>query len=226
MDKDLKSDQQISGELGQVFDAQLKSLLVNLHTMMPGIIASYDANTQTASVQPALKRIFTEKGAVNLPLCVDVPVAFPGGGGYFLTFPVKPGDECVLQFSERAIDFWHFNGGVQLPAEYRLHDLSDAIAQVGLNSQPNKINSFYTEGTELRNRAGSNYVRIGDDGSITQMNGGGSTVLSSDGVFTINADVVVNGTINSTGQITGAGLNMNTHRHPGDSGGTTGGPIA
>jgi hypothetical protein len=231
-DKSLKVDEQIGASLDRATEARLRTMQVNLHTMLPGIVVSFDAVQQSAVVQPAIRRIFTERGPVNLPVCVDVPVEFPGGGGYFLTFPVKPGDECVLCFSERAIDYWWISGGTQLPAEYRMHDLSDAIARVGLNSLPNKIPSFATNGAEFRDRDGSMRVILKDDGTITNITGGASTILSPGGTFTVNADLIVNGditdtgTITSEGSITGAGINFNTHRHPeNDSGGPTGGPI-
>lgn len=179
-------DQQITATPEEAPGAQIDGRLKDLHTCMPGIIASFDPVTQTASVQPAIKRIFTEKGALNLPVCVDVPVAFPGGGDFFLTFPVKVGDECILLFSERAIDNWHASGGTQTPAEYRLHDLSDGLAIVGLNSQPHKIPAFNATDTEFRNRTGTTHVQIKPDGTITNLNPGGSTILSPAGKFTIN----------------------------------------
>ena len=182
----VQRDQQITATPEEAHAAQIDGRLKDLHTCMPGIIASFDPVTQTASVQPAIKRIFTEKGALNLPVCVDVPVAFPGGGDFFLTFPVKVGDECILLFSERAIDNWHASGGTQTPAEYRLHDLSDGLAIVGLNSQPHKIPAFNATDTEFRNRDGTTHVQIKPDGTITNLNPGGSTILSPAGKFTIN----------------------------------------
>lgn len=166
---DIQRDQQLTATQEEAHAAQIEGRLKDLHTCLPGIIASFDPGTQTASVQPAIKRIFTERGAVNLPLCVDVPVQFPGGGDFFLTFPVKTGDECMLHFSERCIDFWHANGGVQLPGEYRLHDLSDAMATVGINSQPRKIGSFNTTGAELRTRGGATFVRVEQEKIILQV---------------------------------------------------------
>jgi hypothetical protein len=156
----MQRDAQVAGGLEEAHAAQIEGRLKDLHTCLPGIIVSFDPATQTASVQPAIKRIFTERGAVNLPVCVDVPVAFPGGGDFWLTFPVKAGDECILLFSERAIDFWHANGGTQLPAEYRMHDLSDGIAQVGLNSQTKKLTALQMDGAELRSRSRSSFIKL------------------------------------------------------------------
>lgn len=207
---DLERDAQKTATQEAAFRAQIDARLKDLHTCLPGIIAKFDAATQTASVQPAIKRVFTEKGAVNLPLCVDVPVAFPGGGDFFVTFPVQAGDECLLLFSERAIDLWHAQGGTKPPAEYRLHDLSDGIAIVGLNSHPKKIANFNATAMELRNRTNSVRIRLNANGEID-----------------IKGNVNIDGNLNITGTTIGNGVNLNTHRHSGvqTGGGNTGTPI-
>ncbi len=240
----VQRDQQQAATTEEAHAAQIEGRLKDLHTCLPGIIASFDPATQTASVQPAIKRIFTERGAVNLPLCVDVPVAFPGGGDFFLTFPVKPGDECILLFSERAIDYWHVSGDTQPPAEYRMHDLSDGIAIVGLNSQPRKIPGFNAGDTELRSRDGQTHITMKPDGTIKNVNAGGSTELTPAGQFIIKApggiildgNTTLKGDMTSqsgnggsgacdfSGDVTAQGTSVHTHTHPGDSGGTTGPP--
>ena len=195
----LQRDAQQAASSEEAASAQIEGRLKDLHTMMPGIIVSFDPDKQTAVVQPAIKRIFTEKGAVNLPVCVDVPVAFPGGGDFFLTFPVKAGDECILGFSERAIDNWYASGGSQAPAEYRLHDLSDGIAQVGLNSQPKKLTSLQMTGAELRTRSRSTYIRL-EDGTI-YIKGN----IIHEGNNTQTGNLTRTGTSTTTGKITGQG---------------------
>lgn len=195
----IQRDAQVIGGQEEAHAAQIEGRLKDLHTCLPGIIVSFDPATQTASVQPAIKRIFTERGAVNLPVCVDVPVAFPGGGDFWLTFPVKAGDECILLFSERAIDYWHANGGTQIPAEYRLHDLSDGIAQVGLNSQPKKLSALQTDGAELRTRDRSTYIRL-TNGKIFIKGD-----IEHEGNTKQTGNMNRTGTSTTSGQITGQG---------------------
>ncbi len=196
----LQRDAQQAASAEEAASAQIEGRLKDLHTMMPGIIVSFDPDKQTAVVQPAIKRIFTEKGAVNLPVCVDVPVAFPGGGDFFLTFPVKAGDECILGFSERAIDNWYASGGAQAPAEYRLHDLSDGIAQVGLNSQPKKLDALQMTGAELRTRSRSTYIRL------------------EDGTIYIKGNIVHEGNVDQTGNTTRTGTSTTTGKITGQGG--------
>ena len=149
-------------------NARLEARVLEVHTCLPGNVVSYDATKKTAVCQPGIKKVFRgDKGPVDLPKLVDCLVSFPSGGGFTLAFPLENGDECELRFSERALDFWWQNGGIQLPAEYRTHDLSDAICQVGISSLPNVPEGLPTDAVELRANDGSSKVRLAQDGSIT-----------------------------------------------------------
>lgn len=161
---DMQRDDQAAATTSAGVQAHIDSSLRDLHTCMPGIIKSYDPGTQTATVQPVFKTVFVdEPEPIDLPLCMDVPVVFPEGGNFVLTFPVSPGDECLLFFSERAIDFWWDRGGVQLPSEVRFHDLSDGFALVGVRSRPRFLENVATDAAELRTRDGTVVLRIEGD---------------------------------------------------------------
>lgn len=140
------------------------SILSILRVSMPGIVQSFDPDTVTAVVQPAIKGYEPDSNGVNqsttLPLLVDVPVVFPRGGGCTLTFPVKAGDECLVIFADRCIDFWWQNGGVQEPVDDRVHDLSDAFCIVGPQSQAQKISGISTGAAQLRSDDGSTFFEL------------------------------------------------------------------
>jgi len=147
--------------------------LKDLHTSMPGIIESFDPVTQTASIQPTIKRVFITREGItetltpsNLPLLINVPIQFPRGGGFSLTFPVTKGDECLIMFAERAIDTWHKFGGIREPKAKRFHSLSDATAIVGLSSLPNKIPSYSGTATQVKKDDGSAVISLNNDSSI------------------------------------------------------------
>lgn len=157
---DLQRDQEWEGSPDEAARAHVEAALRDTHTCLPGIVKSFNETTQTATVQPAIQRIFIPEGPVDLPQCMDVPVQFPRGGNFVMTFPVAANDECLLVFSERAIDFWWDRGGVQLPAEYRRHDLSDAFAIMGVSSRPKMVSGFATSACEIRTLDGSTVLRI------------------------------------------------------------------
>lgn len=203
--------------LSTVIQAAIHSALRDLHTSMPGIVQSFDNETQTASVQPAIKRVFRKEEEdteilvpVDLPLCINVPVIFPRGGGFSLTFPVQPGDECLLVFCERSYDYWHESGGVQSPGARRFHSLSDAVAHVGLSSTPNKIPNFYTDGISLSK----------DDGTAKIEITGGEIAVTTDTIINLVApNVKVTGNLEVTGTSTASdhisgGVSGSGHTHP------------
>lgn len=215
---DRLDQQQQTENPDDVLRAYVDSRLKDLHTMVPGIIESYDPGSQTARVQPAIQRIFTEKGPVNLPVCVDVIVQFPSGGDFVMTFPVAAGDECILGFFERAIDRWFAYGGTQPPAEYRLHDLSDGVAIVGIRSQPRKLTNVQTTGAELRTVDRSTYFRLEEGGIYIKGNifHEGSTMQSGSTISTgsISAgEQVVAPLVQGTTDVKFGNTSAGAHRH-------------
>jgi len=139
----------------------------NLRVSIPGIIQSFDAVTQTATVQVAIREKIRGNDLleqwVNIPLLLDVPIVLPRAGNFVLTMPVKKGDECLIVFSDMCIDAWFSNSGVQNQIEKRRHDLSDAFAVIGCWSQPNKISNYSTNSTQLRTKDGNSYIEVKDD---------------------------------------------------------------
>jgi len=177
-----------------------------LHTSMPGIVQSFDAELQTASIQPAVRRVFiTREGTdeilapSDLPILINVPVQFPRGGGFSLTFPVKKGDECLIVFAERALDSWHKFGGLQDPNAKRFHSLSDATAFVGLSSLPNKVPNYDPVNTQIKKDDGTAVISINEDSTISITADSDITATSQ---ANIKADAVGNIDAIAAGDIT------------------------
>lgn len=133
----------------------------NLRVAMPGIIQEFNAENQTATVQPAIKEQINGK-YIELPLLLDVPVQFPRAGGYCMTFPVKKGDECMVVFNDMCIDSWWQSGDVQTQLEKRRHDLSDATAILGITSVPRALENFSVNSMQLRAEDEETIVDIKD----------------------------------------------------------------
>ena len=96
---------------------------------MPGIVESYDPETRTASVQPALRKQLRSGRTITAPLLQEVPVILPSPD-----FIVMPGSHCLLIFADFCIDGWYESGMPVNPPSAQKHDLSDAFALVGLAS--------------------------------------------------------------------------------------------
>lgn len=78
------SNQTRSGSLDETFDSERKALNEQLRVALPGIVQSFDPETVTAVVLPAIRYIERDndgkKSTRDYPLLVDVPVIFPCGG--------------------------------------------------------------------------------------------------------------------------------------------------
>ena len=123
-----------------------RELLSSLHCALPGIVTAFDPATQTVTVQPAMRsRLSGSSDTLLLPLIHDIPVFFPGSRHAAMTFPIEPGDECLLIFADSAIDRWFETGEAEAPDSTRHHDLSDAFAFVGFRSRPNALPEFPDE---------------------------------------------------------------------------------
>lgn len=182
-----------SADLDDAVRIALEGWQAGIFTCDVGIIESSNGHTCTLTIatQQQVQARDGTKTWVTLPQLVDVPLAFPSGGGFALTFPVQLGDECIVFFAQRCLDAWWQSGGVQQQAELRVHDISDGIAFVGIRSNPRRIAGVSQSAAQLRSDDGSTVVEVAD-GTIT---------LKAPSIVTIDAPVTV-----VTGSLTVQGL--------------------
>ena len=127
-----------SPSLADVIDHGVQTALGDLRVALPGKVKSYDAAKQSAHVQPILKQTYVDENdveqSVAFPVIPNVPVMFPGAGGFRITFPLAAGDDVLLVFSDYGLDKYLSNGGATVdPVALHQHALVDAIAIPGLH---------------------------------------------------------------------------------------------
>jgi len=203
-------------------------------TALPGILESFDATKMTAEVQPSIQGVFRQKDGtekiVTMPLCLDVPVQFIGGGGFTLTFPMVKGDEGLLVFASRCIDAWWQSGGIQPQAEWRMHDLSDGFFIPGFRSVPRVLTNISTDKTQLRADDGTAFVEIGSD-EIKLKHPTKVTVDTPEahftGKITTDGDITSSGTVKGTTDVLAGSISGKSHKHTGVTAGSaqTGIPV-
>lgn len=206
-----------SGDYEESVRVALDGRQAMIWTCLPGIINSVDLTKMTAEVQPAIQVGLRGLDGIyrptNLPLCVDCPIEFPSGGGYTLTFPIAPGDECEISFSSRCIDAWWQSGGVQPQAEFRMHDLSDGFVKVGPRSQPRVIANISSTSAQLRSDDGSAYVELAAGHVVNIVAPGGITL---NGVhIDASGKITAPSTISAAGEGTFNGHTVGAHTHGG-----------
>lgn len=113
-------------ELDEVILSGIDRILTNMNTALPGSIQTYDFNNQTAEINIDIKK---KVGGVfvKIPTLINVPIFFPQGGGFSVTYPLKKGSKVLCIFCQRSIDDWLEDINDDLK-QCRKFDLSDAFA--------------------------------------------------------------------------------------------------
>jgi Phage protein Gp138 N-terminal domain len=153
-----------TGSLQVALNAALDGRQAQIWTSMPAIVESVDFTKMTASAQPTIQGQFRNQQGVwqnvTMPLCVDCPIVFPGGGDFLMTFPLTRGDEVLINFTARCLDGWWQSGGVSPQAQLRMHDLSDGCISPKLYSLATVPAGLSTTNPQIRNKAGTLMIEL------------------------------------------------------------------
>lgn len=125
-------------ELETLLELLGEQIAYGIRTHLPGMITSYDATKQRASVKPLIKDgeidELNNRRARSLPEINDAIVMFAGPKDGRWTYPVAKGDLCLISFCSSSIELWRQRGGEVDPNDDRRHDISDAVVFVGLHN--------------------------------------------------------------------------------------------
>jgi len=108
-------------------------ILDSVNVCLPGIIESWDFQSQKAIIKIDSKKIEDNNEAIEYPVISGVPIITPSSGGAFISMPIKRGDSCLVLFTDKDITNWLLGASNQTPNSKRMHSLSDAVAIMGLN---------------------------------------------------------------------------------------------
>lgn len=127
----------ITPDDAEVITDAIESALIDVHTSLPGKVQAYDATTQTADIELQVKRALPKDDGTyateDLPVLVNVPVAFMRAGGHMLTMPIAAGDFGQVIFSEMSIDQWRSKGANTSPGDIGRHTLTGGVFYPGLS---------------------------------------------------------------------------------------------
>lgn len=245
----------------RLFDAEenqrvsLDGRQATMWTALPGIITKVNLAHQTVEVQPAVQGTLAHPNGtvknIQMPVIPDVPILFPSGGGYTLTFPIKVGDHCLLHFASRCIDGWWDTGKVLPPMDKRMHDLSDAFATIGPRHRQGVPGNISGTTTTLRTDDGTIVIEMDQPNGQVNINtpqavnivtrtatitaAESVTVTALDHMTIDTPHLHVTGSIDSAGSISTNGdvitrinnIALSTHEHGGvmPGGGNTASPV-
>jgi len=152
--------------------------IYDVNTCYPAKVISFDPVTQTISCKVSVEDYYTDLSydytKQPAPVLTDVPVVLQQGGGWDITFPIKPDDDCLLLFAQKGYDHWLYDDlqesgmvdGIPASDQYRHFDIRDAVAIVGLRPIPRAIKNYNNDGMELRNEARTQRITFNSNGTI------------------------------------------------------------
>lgn len=162
----------------EVIRGAIRAQLAEVFTATVGRVVSYDPLTQTAEVQPVMKRAYNIGLGVSdfeeLPPIKNVPVRQPRTGGFFMHMPVAADDHVLLIFTHDDIANWRETGTMSEPDDLRRHSLASCVALVGMHEFLDPLNTL--DPVEIAARVAG--MVLGQDGAATQLVWDGATIIA------------------------------------------------
>ena len=183
-----------SNTLDGLNNTLIDKIFLNLKKVCPGIIQSYDRQTNRAVVKPAITGIASQGQKVPKENLVNIPVLNLSGGGVVLSFPIKQGDTGWLIAADRNISIFKQNLVESAPNDYRKHCFEDSFFI------PDKINDLNI----LDNDSFIIQTIDGETSSSLKENLLNliATAINLTGATTITGDTSITGTTAITGSLT------------------------
>lgn len=212
----------------------LEAWQTRIWTALPCVVQAFPSASglgpMILDAQPTIAGSYlTSKGetmVLQMPLLINVPVSFPGGGGVTLTFPVKQGDECLVVFTARCLDaWWQLGAGTApnpgyVPPDERMHNLSDGVAFVGIRSNP-RAYAVDPNYAMLRTDDGKASVALNPiTYEVRVQTTGGLNATAQNGINLNGVMIDSSGNLTSPATVQGnivktqAGTHLDTHIHP------------
>lgn len=103
----------------------------DMRVSCPAEVVTFDGTKRKVSVQPSLKRGYQDETGARQstipPIISNVPVHYPSGGTFSITWPLAQGDKGWVIFADGSLDAWlASSGGVVDPVDDRAHSVNDA----------------------------------------------------------------------------------------------------
>lgn len=131
--------QEADPELAELIRRAIASERADIQVSMPGIVVSYDADAETATIQPATRRARynaeDEIVAEEINPIQNVPVIWPSCAAFSISGVLAPGDGVDLVFSTYSHSGYRNTGNVATPQDLRPQSLSYPKAYPGFKAK-------------------------------------------------------------------------------------------
>lgn len=181
-----------NGSLAGSMQFAFNKMMQATNRMLPARVINYDRTKNRAQVQLLINMITTDGSQVPRAQLSSVPVMLFGGGGFFISFPLKTDDLGWLLANDRDISLFLQNYNQAPPNTTRMANFSDGVFI------PDVMHGYTINGD--------------DEDAVVLQNLNGSTRITinpTDGVKITSPNVEIDGNLTVTGSLTGqSGLNI------------------
>lgn len=206
------------------FRSVMRKQMMGVDDCLPAVVIAYDRASNRATVQPQIQMLTTGGERVSRAQIASVPVLQLGGGGFVLTFPVKPGDLGWIKAADRDISLYLQQGmNEEVPNTARLHSFQDGWFIPDTMMRQVVLDGADAERVVLQTADGSTRVAIGTD--IVEVTAGAKVRVVAPEIEIDTPEATVTGNLTVDGEATIGGIAFTTHTHSGvQPGGGNSGP--
>lgn len=190
-----------SDSLSGSMDLVLRKFLLDVDDMLPARIVSYDPPPANRAQIEILYKVTMTDGSLNpLMAPAEVPVRFPGGGGFVFTFPLVPGDLGWIKATDRDMSLFLQSYEAEPGNTARLHCFEDGVFI------PDVMTAFTmadADGISIQTTDGGNSVTVKEDSVVMKVGTATMTLTSAEIISTvpIRAPQFTDGTLNTFGHV-------------------------
>ena len=238
--------------LSELIKRTIIQTMRQLRVSMPCEVVRYNSKRQMVDVRIVQPEIDLAGNNIPMPVITNIPVSFVRCGNSHITHPINKGDTGFIVFADRDISSWVETNNRSVVDSARTHSMQDSyfvpgIIGGGTNANANDVEIKYNNTTIHLRKNGDVDINTPSKVNVNASNVIINSETTNNGNVQINGNLTVSqmlttggftsngtsgggtaqftGSINASGEVTANGINLSTHRHPGDSGGTTGQPI-
>lgn len=197
-----------------MYEFIIKQVMQRLEKVTPAQVLSYDRSSNRANVQVLAQEITSLGEKLPRQPIPNMPVLMLSGGGFVISLPVKKGDVGWIVSADRDISVFKRLLQMFAPNTYRKHKYESGFFI------PDKVNGF-----EIAQEDTDALLFTSIDGT-TKISMKPNEITLTAPTTKVNGNLLVNGQVDATGDVNGAGISLKTHVHPGvqTGSGTTGEP--
>ena len=116
-----------NGSLAGTLQFCMRKFVQDVNGMLPAQVIKYDREANRVQVQLLIMLVTTDGQQVPRPQIASIPVMVFGGGNFFLSFPLNPGDLGWVLANDRDISLFLQTYQQAAPNTFRINNFADSV---------------------------------------------------------------------------------------------------